>query len=289
MYKLVILLIIILILSFYISNLYVKNFINTNTNKIQIPIYVSLTSIYKNQNELYLTLKSILSQTQKPDKIFVYLSEEPYILDDGFKNKKITDKNLIKLVNNNNIIEVKWVENTGPYRKLLPLLKSKWDEDCIIITIDDDSIYDKNLIKNLINDYNTYKCVINYNGFTPNMSRLEQFNIDIRSKFIPLSRFNYPYGNSGILYKPEFFKKTGDLIFDKNIYQKTCNKQDDIWFYIVRMLNNVNCYINIKQKWNKKYIITEGLWFHFNKKEQTNNNAYHKTLIAIKKKYDYKL
>ena len=52
------------------------------------------------------------------------------------------------------------------YRKLLPLLKDKWNEDCIIITIDDDTIYDTNLIENLVNDYHTNKCVIGNRGFS---------------------------------------------------------------------------------------------------------------------------
>ena len=83
-----------------------------------------------------------MKQTRLPDKICLYLSEEPYLLDDGFKDKKITNSELLKYINDNSIIDIKWVKNIGPYRKLLPLLKDKWDEDCIIITIDDDTIYD---------------------------------------------------------------------------------------------------------------------------------------------------
>ena len=80
----------------------------------KLPIYISLTSIFKNQDILLQTLQSIIKQTKKPDKIFLYLSEESYILDDGFKNKKITNSNLLKFTNDNSIIDIKWVENTGP-------------------------------------------------------------------------------------------------------------------------------------------------------------------------------
>jgi hypothetical protein len=52
-------------------------------------IYVSLTSIYDNQSSLLFTLKSIESQTRQPDKCYVYLSEEPYLLDKGFINKQM--------------------------------------------------------------------------------------------------------------------------------------------------------------------------------------------------------
>ena len=79
-----------------------NNHINQNNKKkFGLPIYVSLTSIYKKQNELILTLNSILNQTLLPDKIYLNLSVEPFILDDGFKNKSITNKNLSELLNKN--------------------------------------------------------------------------------------------------------------------------------------------------------------------------------------------
>ena len=57
-----------------------------NTNNY---IYISLTSIFQNQNILLKTLKSIKEQTLKPNKCIIYLSEEPYLLDEGFKDKII--------------------------------------------------------------------------------------------------------------------------------------------------------------------------------------------------------
>lgn len=134
------------------------HFQNQNTDIQQIPVYISLISIFKNQDILLQTLQSIMKQTRLPDKICLYLSEEPYILDDGFKDKKITNSKLLKYINDNSIIDIKWVKNIGSYRKLLPLLKDKLDEDCIIITIDDDTIYDTHLIENLVNDYHKHKC-----------------------------------------------------------------------------------------------------------------------------------
>ena len=94
-------------------------------------LYVSVTSIKQNQNRLLLTLKSIKTQIIKPSKCFIYLSEEPYLLDKGFKDR-ILNKNLEDFINKNNLFEIRWCKNTGPYRKLLPLLKEKYQEDCLI-------------------------------------------------------------------------------------------------------------------------------------------------------------
>lgn len=263
----------------------------TSKNKKQIseiPVFVSLTSISGNQNILLETLHSMLQQTKKPDKIFLYLSEEPYILDKGFKEKKITNTKLLKFINDNSI-ELKWVKNTGSYRKLLPLLKDKWKEDCIIITIDDDTIYDRYLIENLVKDYYQYRCVIGYRGFTPSFKNIENFDYLKHDSLQHLSLYNFLTGKGGILYKPEFFHKTKDLIFNSDIYLTTCPVNDDVWFYIVRLLNNVKCYIG-KEKWQIKDITHNdgGLFIKYNMKNNNNSNVFKKAFKKLKSSgYDF--
>lgn len=252
----------------------------------KVPVYISLTSIFKNQDILLQTLESIMVQTRLPDKIVLFLSEESYILDTGFKDKKITDSNLLTFINNNSLIDIKWVKNTGPYRKLLPLLKDKWEEDCIIITIDDDIIYSRDLIKNLVNDYNKYKCVISYRGFTPDLDdNLENFDYLKGKELVSKYKYNFSTGVGGNLYKPEFFHKTKDLIFDEKIFLNTCDKQDDIWFYLIRILNDIDCYIdNCRNKWIIKDITKrDGLYQNYNSKNNQNTIALKDTINLLKK------
>lgn len=256
-------------------------------NQQKIPVYISLTSIFKNQDILLQTLQSIMKQTRLPDKIFLYLSEDPSFFDNGFKDKKITNKDLLKLINNNHIVNINWGKDIGPYGKLLPLLKDKWDEDCIIITIDDDTVYHTNLIENLINDYNEQKCVICYRGFTPSFDKLENFDYSKRDKLQHLSLYNFPTGKGGILYKPQFFHKTHDLIFNDKIYLDTCPKGDDIWFYLVRLLNNVKGYLGNKN-WQIKDLPNNGLFFNFNRHNNSNTTSFKKTLKKLKElKYTF--
>ena len=249
---------------------------------IMIPVYISLTSIFQNQDILLQTLQSIMKQTRLPDKIFLYLSEEAYILDTGFKDKKITNSKLLKYINDNSIIDIKWVKNIGSYRKLLPLLKDKWDEDCIIITIDDDTVYDTHLIENLVNDYHKHKCVIGYSGFTPSFDKLENFDYLKRVKLQHLSLYNFFTGKGGILYKPEFFHKTHDLIFNDKIYLDTCPTGDDIWFYIVRLLNNVKGYL-VNKEWLVNDLTREkGLYSIFNMHNNNNTSSFKNTFEKLK-------
>jgi hypothetical protein len=252
-----------------------------NSKNQKIPVYISLTSIFINQEILLKALQSIMQQTRLPDKIFLHLSEESYLIDTGFLDKKITNSNLLKFIDDNLIIDIKWVKNIGPYRKLLPLLKDKWDEDCIIITIDDDTIYDTKLIENLVNDYNEQNCVIGYRGFTPSFDKLENFDYSKRDNLQHLSLYNFFTGKGGILYKPQFFHKTHDLIFNDKIYLDTCPTNDDIWLNIVRLLNNVKGYVDNKQ-WQLKDLHCGGLFAAFNGKNGFNTKLFKNTFEKLK-------
>jgi hypothetical protein len=233
----------------------------------ETPIYISLTSIFKNQGLLKNTLDSILEQSQKPDKIFIYLSEDPSFHDEGFFNKKITHDGLKNtLAQHKKLIEIIWGKDIGPFGKLLPLLKQKWKENCLIITIDDDVIYHNTLIKNLLEDYLKYNCAISYRGFTPRFKKFEDFDYESRDEDHCLQKKNFATGKGSVLYAPWFFHKTKDLIFNEDIYPNTTKTNDDIWFYIIRVLNNIPCYINNKQKWQLKLQKSDGLWVNFNRR-----------------------
>ena len=281
------------ITGFYKNRYLIGEYINNKLTNAEIPIYISLTSIFSKQSLLLETLKSIITQTKLPDKIFLHLSENSYLLDEGFKNKIITCvelSNLLKVCQN--LIEICWVENEGPYRKLLPLLKKKWNEDCIIITIDDDTVYNKNLINNMVNDYMKYKCVVNYRGFLPLLNNSNDLcTFDYNKKKIIISKipkdgykdlYNFATGVAGILYKPSFFHKTNDLIFNKNIYMQSCNKCDDVWFYLLRIKNNVECFLRF-ENFAKENLSNEGLFLTFNRFNNNNTISLRHTFSIINK------
>lgn len=248
-------------------------------------IYVSLTSIFQNQNELLKTLQSIKTQIMKPNKVFLYLSEEPYLLDNGFANKIITNEDLHNFLRNNNeFIEVRWTENEGPYRKLIPILKEKWNEDCVIITIDDDTEYVDNLILNLVDDYKQQNCVICYRGHTPNIIKIEDITYEKFKPRIDRFLYNLPTGKGGILYHPSFFKKTGELIFFKDFYLEIAKTNDDLWFFMVRVCNSVDCYMSQKQWQIADNTTKYGLYSNINSKNQTNTKYLKNLIIALKKR-----
>ena len=50
---------------------------------MDIPVYISMTSMFRRQGRLFECLKNILKQSYKPTKIFIYLSEDASFFDDG--------------------------------------------------------------------------------------------------------------------------------------------------------------------------------------------------------------
>ena len=107
-------------------------------------VFVSVTTLpCRIDSLLQLSLNSIFNQTLLPDKIFICIPEyskrekKRYVIPD-FLSKLPLCK----------IIQTK--QDFGPATKLLPVLLYEKNPDSIIITIDDDIIYDKYIIEKLL-------------------------------------------------------------------------------------------------------------------------------------------
>ena len=107
-------------------------------------IIISLTSYPARIKYVPTVINSLLNQSLKPYKIILWLSKNQFP-----NGNKGLPKNLIDLVDKGLTIEYN-NENDGDiksYRKLIPTLK-KYPNN-IIVTADDDIIYDKNWLEKL--------------------------------------------------------------------------------------------------------------------------------------------
>jgi hypothetical protein len=109
-------------------------------------IIVSLTTIPTRFKYLYITIESILQQTILPDKIIVHI---PQIYNNySYKPDELPQFISDKVIINNN------VKDYGPATKLLGLYEheiyNNMTNDDIIIVVDDDRIYNNDLIKNML-------------------------------------------------------------------------------------------------------------------------------------------
>jgi hypothetical protein len=245
-------------------------------------VYVSLTTIKQNEIRIVETLQSIASQTLLPDKCSIFLSEEPYLLDPGFADGTIGSP-LSEFIKSNPLFELRWCQNTGPFRKLLPLLEEKFDEDCLIIAIDDDTVYVDTLVEKIVDDFNRYKCCTSNWALTlRHAGDLRGLNYENFARPISNYLYNFHLGKGGVAYHPSFFRKTRNLMFDYDLINQTCPTNDDVWFNFMRIANGISCHSD-----NLSYMTKDNtnqqtaLWCNINARNRTNSKYMRATIDLL--------
>ena len=206
----------------YISRIiYIKNSKN---------IIVSLTSFPKRINYVLLTIKSIIRQTLKPNKIILWLSKTEFI-----KKEKNLPLNLLSLIKKG--LNIKFVKkNIKSYKKLIPSLK-KYPNN-LIITVDDDIIYRKDTIEKLYKNYIKFPKDIHAHRITKFKYKSGKFEVISGGyQYYKNSSFlNKLTGVGGVLYPPNSLYKD---VLREDLFLKLAPTNDDQWFWIQAILNNV--------------------------------------------------
>lgn len=219
--------------------------LNTTENR-DTKIIASLTTFPARINTVEKTIKSLLTQTLKPDKLILWLAEEQ------FPNRELP-KSLLALKKYG--LSIKWCNDTKSYKKLVPTLKEYPDD--IIITFDDDIYYDSNVIENLYNSYlkeptaihaNRGNRVFVKNGVLKTASSAELY----WTRFKHSSFKNTIIGCGGVLYPPHCLAPE---ITDEEKFTKFLPTQDDLWFWIMAVKNNTK--IKIVSSYDMQIITVE--------------------------------
>lgn len=190
-------------------------------------LIVSLTSFGNRIHEVYLTIESIMQGTIKPNRIVLWLGEEnrntvlPIVLQNQIKRG----------------LEIRFCKDIRSYTKLIPSLKS-FPEACIV-TIDDDVIYEPDLLEHLVNSYNENPDVVSacriHKMLKDNTGKLcgymswKHFCYDDQPSFL-----NFLTGNGGVLYPPHSFPQE---VFNEDVFLSICKYADDVWFHAMLVLN----------------------------------------------------
>lgn len=214
------------------------------------PVYVSLTTIHNRIYGLYETIESIVEGTMLPDHIYIFLSKEPYLLDHGVTMEFVQSefKNLNKLLLDFPYISIIFTENIGPHRKLLPLLAQKWEEDCVIVTVDDHEIYTKSMLSTLLTYYNATnrEAVVALRARRMGLCtdappwRVSPYTSKGKGLWPESSpaireMLSLPTGTGGVLYRPKFFHP---IVFDRRFLNLT-HTGDDLMFRLATMAKGV--------------------------------------------------
>ena len=191
-------------------------------------IYISISTIPPRLKNLNESVRSLLNQTRKPDKIFINI---PY----KYKrfSETIEDNQIPKF--DSSIVEVTRCEDCGPGTKLLGSL-NKFEKNSLVILADDDHFYEDYMIEKLFYFYskapnNAYSFFVypleNFpvaqgaDGFAINTNHLigiknfyEQVVKDYKELFLNddlwISYFLYFFKKNKILSLQEYLKKNDD-------------------------------------------------------------------------------
>lgn len=209
---------------------------------------ITLTTISSRLDHIHLVIKSLLAQDFPVHayEVRLHLSKQAYLLDQGCPT--LTGE-LQKLeMDNQGRFSVVYVENTGPYRKILPVLNEVYeydsDEFCrtLIVTADDDTFYPPYFLNQLYQNYLKYRCVIAYRGRSMEFDngKLVPYNNWQRKIEANPSLLNVPTGKDGVLYSALHFNPR---ITEIALAEKYAPKADDLWIKAHTLLSGVPSFI----------------------------------------------
>lgn len=176
------------------------------------------------------TVWSLVHQDLLPDEIVIWISAEPYLSDKGI-NEEPSFVAEVNNICNREIVKVRYVKNTGPYRKIFPALKCAEEND-VLVYADDDVVYDNQWLSTLLSffDDNGRKYIVasrirrvTYNFFGRRKS-YETFPL-VKNNNILADDFIITGVGGAILMKNHIDSK---YIFDESFIE-ICPKTDDIW------------------------------------------------------------
>ena len=210
-------------------------------------VYVSLTTISSRVDEVGTILCNFLGGSVLPTKIFVILSEDKYLLDEGVAKDQLPDSLVYMAMKYSSIIEIVYTDNIGPHRKLLPVLFQFWDFDNVIICTFDDDFKPTFSFHYSIEELIKYYLASGRNSVVALRSRRiglcagrdaapcvesspGSFGTGDREMLV------LPTGVGGVLYRPNFFNS---IVFHP-IFRKITATNDDIMFRLGTMINHVD-------------------------------------------------
>jgi hypothetical protein len=209
---------------------------------------ITLTTISSRLDHIHLVIESLLAQDFPAHayEVRLHLSKHPYLLDQGCPTLTAELQKLQR--DNRGRFSVVYVENTGPYRKLLPVLNEVYGyesgEFCntLIVTADDDTAYPPYFLNRLYEHYLKYRCVIGYRGRTMRFDGCKLVPYKKWQKTIQEnpSLLNVPTGKDGVLYSPLHFNPK---ILNIALAQQHAPKADDLWVKAHTLLSGTPSFI----------------------------------------------
>lgn len=196
-------------------------------------LVVSLTSHPPRMSTITSTIRSLQSQTRRPDRIQLWLSEDQF----PRKEADLPDR-LLDLLDGR--FDIRWVQgDLRPHKKYFHTMQE--NRDSLIITVDDDVQYDPSLVETLYDGHlESPNSVIaarsNLIRFRPNgeLRTYDQWGYDHRFLLETDTYTLLPTGIGGILYPPGAIPEQA---FNEAVISNTCLSTDDLWLKMMATAN----------------------------------------------------
>ena len=205
---------------------------NKDSNLSKHQVIVSLTSFPAAIPYAAQAIQSILNGSVLPDKVVLYLTFSQF-------GEGGLPKNLLKLADESPLFEIRdYPIDIRSYRKLIPAIHDF--PDAIIVTIDDDVKYHKNMLCDLLSLHKLFA-----NAILAHRAKLMKPNEPYRKwrkyrwyhflgKKIHSNFRNIQTGVGGVLYPPHSLQ--ADML-DVKLFTELAPTTDDIWFWAAGVAN----------------------------------------------------
>lgn len=187
-------------------------------------LIVTMTTIPYRIGKIHVVIESLLRQTILPDKIVLNLSRD-HFSDDALPPA------LEHLRTRG--VDVRFVDDLGPYKKLIPTMMS--DPDALWVTADDDLLYPPEWLERLyrahlaepeyVHCHRPHVMTCDDGG---RLERYEKWHIDCEDveRFGAPSARVFPTNGAGMISAREHFDPE---VLDASVFQTICPIADDVW------------------------------------------------------------
>lgn len=183
-------------------------------------------------------VESLCEQTVKADEIILYLSLEE------FPREKLDIPIELREMDGRNRFRIEWVQdNLKSHKKYYYALQAYRDD--IVITVDDDIIYARSMIDDLLQSHRRFPKAVSARRarvILKNGESLENYcnwkwKWKYLEEYIDVPRMDLcAIGVGGVCYPPFF---ADDRLLDRKTMFETAEKQDDLWLKYVEIINSV--------------------------------------------------
>lgn len=199
--------------------------------KRDIGLVVSLTSYGKRLDTVYLAIKSIMYQTFKADKILLYIAEE------DSEREIVREEELLRA----GLVIRRGVKDLKPHKKYFYAVQEF--QESIIVTVDDDVLYDDKLLEKLYKKHTEYPdsviCMRGHRMTKTNgkVAPYEFWEGEVVSA-MP-EKGICATGVGGILYPCGKYR---EAFLDEKGIQETSLYGDDLWLKAVELMWGISTY-----------------------------------------------